>query len=379
VNTTSGPLRVLYLCHADNYHIQTWSAALRRKGAQITHLTLRPKANNDFHQIILSKTGSQIRYWDFLTIAQQIRRVFDKGDYDILFASFANTYGLSAILSQSKPVVVQTWSRDVGADRSVSPREQLMNQTIGKFVMDKADAITTDGAHFKEHLLGIYPEFAPKTLSTGWGIDLNHFQKVLNPERETSARSRWNIPAKAPVLTSIRGIFWYYQPEIIFPALLRLLDVQTDLHILLPTLGHPLQNSLQSQFETLNKHPRVIVFDQLLDSEEMTDLWSATDIFLSLPSFDGVAESVQEGLFSGAVAVLNKLESNQLICGELDDVIWTDAVSPSPESLVKTLLTALEKHKNFDPENQRKHIEQNWSVDVTAERLLNLFRSVSEK
>lgn len=378
MSNSSPPVRVLYCCHADNYHIQTWSAALSKHGAEITHLTLRPMADNPFRQIVLSGVGKTIRYWDFLTLAPQIRHIFKSGDFDILFASFANTYGLSAMMSGIRPHIIQTWSRDIGADRSVTGREHLMNETIGLRVLSNADAITTDGAHFRDFLLEKHPEFAPKTLATGWGIDLSHFSKVHDADRKKTVLEKWDIPADAPVFTSIRGIFWYYQPEIVFPALSELLKTHSDLHVLLPTLGHPLDPSLDDQFRDLKNHERVIVFEQLLSSQEMIDVWSITDVFLSIPSFDGVAESVQEGLYAGAIAVLNRLESNQIICGELTDVVWTNSISPSPSSLVNSIQQALSKLESFDPQPQKKHIEKNWSVDVTAVNLLNVFRSLSE-
>lgn len=375
-------LKVLYCAHSDNYHIKTWSSVLHKHGVEIEYFTLRPDPVCPFPQHVppgFGLTTSSIRYHHFIESSPRLHRVFDQGNFDLVFASFANTYGLTASLADIRPRVIQTWSRDIGADRSVTPRESIMNQTIGRRVLSKADAITTDGPHFKNHLLNRYPQLANKTLSTAWGIDTHAFKQIDDIDVK-SVKSRWNIDSNATVITSIRGVFWYYQPELILSSFLQLLNQRTDIHLMIPTLGHQPAAHVDTLLQKLGKHPNVTVFPDLISFQEMLNLWAVTDVYISLPRFDGVAESVQEGMYAGAIPVLNPLEANKVITDQLsnDGIVWTTGSEPDRKELLRCIDQAIQltKDSNFRKIKQRhrSYIEKNWSVHTTADNLINLFK-----
>lgn len=370
-------MRVLYVCHDDNYHIESWIPAMQKTGMEVITATLRPNTQPKWPQYKIEPLFQTIRYSDYFTQPSRLRQIIIKTQPDILFASFANTYGLLTILADSnQPLVIQTWSRDINADNSVTYREQWMNRLIGNYVLRKADGITTDGPHFKEELLKDHREYTSKTISTGWGIDTDFWD---HEERSTDIlKSYWKIDPNHTVFTSIRGVFWYYQPEIILPAIKAFLQHQPDVHFIIPTLGHPIDTSLITTKEHLQNHPRVTWIHSLLAKEKVRELWKMTDAYLSMPLFDGIAESVQEGMYMRALPILNPLEANKIIAGKSKSVEWLTSVSPTYLQLLESFTQTLNclKRKSFNSEENHLNIRNNWSLNRTAHHLKSFFETL---
>ena len=373
-------MKVLYCCHADNYHIQKWAPLISELGIEVHIATFRPAKFSDASITVhtLETRGTRLSYSDFFSARTQLNDLLRIVSPNLLFCSFATTYGLLGTLTGFRPRVIQTWSRDIAAPGSLNRWEKVLVKTVGRWVLSKSDGITTDGHSFKKHLLATYPSFEPKTLATPWGINTEEYTFTATEKRE--AKERLFGDRSRIVLTSVRGVYWYYQPERIVPALVQLANKQENITIPILTLNQERTPEVQRLLDTAAKHPRVQVIDRFLDKAEILDVWAASDFFLSAPKFDGVSESVQEGRAAGAIPILNPLPSNlEMTEGEKHAFfIETDT---EPEQLAERLGTIIEtpevRLEQMRAAN-RAWIDKHGNNARTADNLVRFLKSIAE-
>lgn len=373
-------LRVAYFCHAQNYHIHRWTKALTQQGLDLKLITFRPDVGLALKQHKLEKGAKNLHLWDFYLARTQAQSVLDELQPDVVFASFANTYGwLASGLKTQAPVVVQTWSRDICSDHSVNLRERLIGQIIGKSVLRKADAITTDGPHYAGHLRRWLPEARTKfVLSTWWGIDTNFW--VSNDAKKSKARRILNIPATAFVVLNVRGWYWYYQPENILPELLSALSSHEDLFILLPGLGHKPTSKVRDFLERLEKNERVRMVPSFLPKETMLRWWQASDAFISAPLFDGIPESVQEGMHTQTLPILNPIPANRQLIHHGAEALFLPSRKVNPGQLQKAIKQAIElseAERSTILMRNKELIFFQHNVHKTAGKVAEMFRSLA--
>jgi glycosyltransferase involved in cell wall biosynthesis len=333
-------MHILYLCHADNYHIQKWIPALKRAGSKITVGTLRPDhdLNGADDQIALLPRPLS-NHFDFARAAHTVSRLFNKIKPDVVLASYAPGYGWSAVLAGVRPLVVQTWSRDAELPGSlVSIKDHAIVKILGRHVLRKSDGVTADGLYCKEVLMKNLGLNAEKIHAAPWGIDLTFFSE---PERYRSEkRASLGITSNETVLFCPRGVYWYYQPEKVLPALLSILERNPKLKIILTLLNHSVEKGVAFYLQKLQNHPSVHVLPSFVSPDEMRRLFAASDFFLSAPKFDGVSEAITEGRAMGSIPILNRIGSNLERVIEGFHGLYVD--DTSSEKLAYTLLQAME-------------------------------------
>lgn len=370
-------MKILYLVHADNYHLQNWVPALNREGIDVHLATFQPFDVPGAKSVItLNPSGDRVRYRDFFMSTKQVKRILEELTPDLLFCSFATTYGLLGQLTGFRPRVVQTWSRDVGADPLMTAKQKALIKFLGSYILKSADGITTDSFFYRKHLLDKFPQFEPKTIATSWGIPTARLYKS-DPVRTKKA---WNLPLGSKIITSVRGLTYYYQPELIIPTLLRLVEGRDDLHALLLTLNHKRGPKTEHWVKKAYNHPNIKVIDRLLDRNEMNEIWSISDFFVSMPLFDGVSESVQEGAFLGSIPIVNEIPANrELLEGGLQAFV-TEQVTPETDSLVEVMEMAMNQTENILGEMKKKNrtfVEQKRNVQNTALKLAEFLRGIA--
>jgi glycosyltransferase involved in cell wall biosynthesis len=373
---------ICYLCHADNYHIKKWAQALADEGHELHLLTFRPFnfSHHNIHIYPLKPIFSSIFYSDFLAIVPRVRNIIQRIQPDVTLASFANTYGLTATLADIQPRIIQTWSRDIAAPDSVNTRERWMALTIGKYVLNQADAITTDSHNFADILRTRWPDLSEKILPTPWGIKIANY--TISSEVKRQIREQLNIPSDAIVLTSIRGVYWYYNPHLLLSALLQLQELWDSdappLYLNILTLDHPRPQHVQNLLDEIELLDNVRVVDSYLDFTHLKQIWAVTDFFISIPKFDGISEALQEGRMAGAIPILNDLPANREVAQEGEHAFYvrTNSVEALATDIKAILETPRQDLVAIQSAN-KEWIRQNANVDQTISDLTQLMEQLS--
>lgn len=367
-------MKILYLAHADNYHVANWQKQLSKKNITVQCLGFRQNMELIPNAAQFSGFSNTLHWHHFLQLSDQICDFCSELKPDIVFASFAPTYGLAAVRAKlNVPVIVQTWSRDIALPGSIpSIKDKLLVHTAGSYVLNKSDGITTDGVECRTHLVKQRPHLAEKTLATPWGIDLDFFS--LDKTQPADIRKHLNIPHNAPVILSVRGLYWYYQPENVLRAIQETLTLNEEVYFIIMGLGHKMTVETEKLLNGLILNNRVRLFADLVSKEQMRDLWAISDFFVSTPIFDGVPESVSEGRAMGSIPILNPIPSNLERVQQDTQGFYTNFENAS--DLSQTMLKALSEDNQSL--NQIRENNFSWSqrfanVNHTIDNLLSFF------
>lgn len=373
-------MRVLYLCHTNNYHIRKWIPALRRHGLEIFAATLRAGEPFEDGTPVFRLMDSPLRHHsDFVRCVPRLKSLIKTLNPDLIFASYAPGYGLSAMLSGFKPYVVQTWSRDAELPGSLTSfSDHLLVKTAGRLVIKMADGVTADGLYCAELLQSRYRFPDGKLLATPWGIDVGFFRRNLADIPETL--NMYNIDNGSPVLLVPRGIFWYYKPEIVLPALLLVAKQHPHITIILLSLEHQKTTAVAGLVDALLALKNVRIIDRFLNEEEMRNLWAVSTFFLSSPVFDGVSEAITEGRAMGAIPILNRIGSNleRAIPGIHAYYINDTTADLLSESITWVLKKPPAEIRKMQQANQ-DWVQAFGDVSDTCLEIVRFFKSVAEK
>lgn len=372
-----------YLGQAKSYHVEKWLSALAAEGLKITLLSFvtpeRDIAGVDVRVLDppFRWTGERhLRIWHFWGSAKPLKRVLDQIGADVLMASYATNYGFLGARSGFRPMILQTWTADLTVYPWSGWKRWILRPMVRRS-MAQADVITTDGPALAERARELYPDHADRIVPVLWGIRLEDYG--FSPSERARKRSEMGIPDDAPVFTSARGVLYYYRPETVLRAFLRLLESRKSAHAVFLTLARERTPEVQRLLETLDAHPRGHVFDRFLPVSEMRSIWSITDVLVSVPMFDGISEGILEGMYCGCIPIVSDIPSNRSILEDGESGVFVRGDPGSDQDLGKTLEEVagrLPGLKSTMVERNRRWVEDEASVESTAAKVAEMVRSL---
>lgn len=366
-----------YLADGHNYHVKKWVRAIAETGAHVTLITFRPPEetipNVSIERLpIRLGTKERYSYLNYLLAVRRVRSILKRINPDVLLGSYATHYGWVAARTGFHPFALQTWTFDL-TSYPFKGAKRLVFGPIVRYSLTAADLVTTDGPALLAEGTRLYPHLADKFESIRWGIRLSNFR--FGEHERDHARSKLSIPEKAVVITSPRGLLPVYRSEIVLPVLEKLLAAHQDFYAIVLTLGHSPTESTRTLLNRLATHPRVQVLDRFLDVDEMRNIWSATDIVVSIPHSDGISESLLEAVYSGAYPVMSDIVSNRSLVDE--GIRGTLVPEPPASQLEEAIVKAAEKCRESDTTTaNRNWIKNNAAVESTAHHLIGLLQSL---
>lgn len=372
-------MKLLYCCHADNYHIEKWIPAMETAGIEVHVITFRPSNKLACPQIqVYPIFGSRITWFDFWSLAPKIRQIFYDGKFDILLCSFASTYGLAGRMSKVRPLVIQTWSRDINASHSTNFKDNLISNLISKPICIQSDGITTDGPHFRAHVLQNWKfKSNSSVLSTWWGIDVSFWN--LDLAEKLSIKEKLGLTRFKKVIISPRGVYWYYRPADILKSILTLANQWQENAFIIPTLNHERSSEIERLLQILSGKANVMIIDRLMDKIEFREWLASSDYLISTPIFDGISEVIQEGMALGVIPILNPIEANRVLSQQGVNCIFTKSSQPTSNELTQLVNSILEE-KNLAIDKMRQSnryfIEQQCNVNKTVSELNNFLTNI---
>jgi glycosyltransferase involved in cell wall biosynthesis len=290
-------------------------------------------------------------------------------------ASFATTYGLMAAMTGFRPLIVQTWSRDI----SIVPWrgwKRFYYRPIVEYVLRRSDAVTTDGPAHARLVCERFPSVAQRTHATVWGIRLADYE--VESVSSDKARRVFDLPPDVPVVTSARGIRSWYNPETVLPALSLLLQRDPSVHVVVLTLEHEHSDETATLLQKLKEHDRCRLIDRFLDVQDMRSLWAASDIMVSVPTFDGISEGLLEGMLGGVIPVVSDISSNRHLFSGTPAAVFVKG--DGFQDLARTLETVIDQLPAIRSRlvaNNREWVRKHGSVEATAQKVAELVASVA--
>ena len=371
-----------YLGQGRDYHVQKWLPALAEQGLKVTLITFSPPdADLPGVEVRLleppfAASWEELSIKDFWGSAKPLRALLEEIGADVFMASYATNYGWLGVRTGFHPFIAQTWTADISIYPWQSWKRWILRPMVRRFIRD-ADVVTTDGEALAEKARRHFPEVANKVVPVRWGIRLSDYE--FSEARRAKLRAELGIPAGAPVLTSARGVFHTFRPETVLSALLATLDSRPETHAIFLTLARERSSGVQQLLDRLDGHPRGHVFDRFLTKGEMQEVWSATDALISVPTHDGISESILEGMYAGCIPVVSDIPSNQSFLENGISGVFVDGDPDSVDDLTDTfkgIVDALPELKSSMVEQNRRWVTEEASVAATAAKVAEMVRAL---
>ena len=372
------PVRLGYVGDGANYHVRKWLPALVDAGIQVVLFTFdmpdEPLPGVKVIELKRRRRG-KVRYLDYFQPAAQLSHRIEEERCNLVMGSYATHYGWLAARTGFKPLVMQTWTGDL----TVYPFKGVRRIFFGPIVrygLRRADLITTDGKALLKQGQQLYPEYAHRMIATRWGISTSRSSGLTRDKAAFAQSAGLDSLEGYTVVVAPRGLQHWYQPELVIETLLTAVERDTQIFAVMLTMGHQRDPNMDALLRTLDHHPRALVVDRFLDTEEMDALWSAADLVLSIPYSDGISESVLEAIHAGALPILSDIPSNRSL---VEDGVQASLVDTDIESVVAAIVAAAHLDHPQAAEMRRHNrdwIVRNATVEATAAELASVLRGI---
>jgi L-malate glycosyltransferase len=313
-------------------------------GADATDELIRTSARYEVHELGLPVLG-RIGYVAKIPRARRLLRALRP---DVVHAHTATSYGMIAMASGLRPVVVTTH----GSDIFVSTRYPVLRQIVRR-TLSRADLVTAPADHVRRAIEELLGEGAPEILVLQYGVETDRLVSLgveVRAGREESATRRL---VTARPLTPLYDTGTIIRSLALLPAEWRL-DVAGD---------GPERRRLEALVVELGIADRVTFHGLVTGEAAIHRLIASADIYVSMARSDGVSIALLEALALGTIPVLRDIPANRLW---IDDGVTGVVTSSSAEAVAGAVLRAAA----LDPEVARRTSAR--LVRERADRATNL-------
>lgn len=185
-------MKILFLADSDSPHTLRWIKSLHHFGYSIAIFSIH-SINTEYYkdypdillysaeisrkiQFISEISFSKLKY---LCSISKIKNIIKTFKPDIIHAHYASSYGLLAVLTKFKPVIISFW----GSDVLIFPKKTFIHKFILKYISLKADALLSTSNFMKKEIL----KYCDKDITViPFGVDVNLFKPIDNTRTDNS-------------------------------------------------------------------------------------------------------------------------------------------------------------------------------------------------
>lgn len=332
-------MRICYIANSASSHTVKWVNCFVNLGHEV-HIISHSKNKIE---------GATVHYIDysiknFIFKVKEVHRVIKKINPDILHAHQANTCGLYAATYNSKKTVISAW----GSDVLVSPEKSFIMKKIVQYVLKRAAFITSDSFYMTQKIIELGGN-KEKTFTFPMGIedDLEGFKHDYDVNEDTLR------------VISTRRLEEIYNIDIVIKGFYEALKENSKLSLTVAADGTE-ASKLKELVKTLNIEDKVN-FTGRYDSNQLGNLLSEHDVFISIPKSDSTSVSLLEGMYCGLFSVVCDLPANrEWIENEDNGLIIPECNSQEVKKAILWCSLAKQHMKNVSQKN----------IDIIEERAL---------
>ena len=308
-------MRIALLANASVIHTRRWGDYFHARGHEVVLYSLEPGEGFPYRcEIVRSRIP-----WRFLRYplaAGKVRRLLDRFAPQVVNAHFVPNYGLIGVAAGHRPLVVSVW----GSDVLVSGRRSPLHAARARYVLERADRITTDAAMLTRAVcaLGGDPE---RVLTVPMGVEPEPYRaarRAADGSAEAARRAEAGRSADAgrsgagggegSVVVSTRKLEPIYNLGLLIEALPALVAARPEVEVQVVGEG-PERAALAARAQEL-AGPRVAFLGQVPHAE-MPGVLARAAVYVSTSLSDSTSVSLLEAMASGAFPVVTDIEANR--------------------------------------------------------------------
>jgi len=236
-----------------------------------------------------------------LLTLRYLRKSLKRMEPDILHLHYISIYSFLAARANTCPLVVTPW----GSDILVTPKKSKVSKWMLKYVLKKADLITTDGEHMKQPLVELGAD-SSKIALIYFGVDTDKFSPKL---RNNRLREKLGIYS-SPMIISLRAFEPRYDIESLINAIPLVLREAPEAKFVIAGKG-----SQEAKVKELVRSLRVsenVKFTGSISNDELPQYLASADIYVSTSLSDaGLAASTAEAMACALPVVITDFGDNR--------------------------------------------------------------------
>lgn len=335
-------MKICYLANARSIHTQRWALHFQNRGYRVTVVSFEAGEIKGVRVLQLPRITSWRRL-DILLHMWRVRHLVRQIAPDILHAHYATSYGLAGALAGRRPLIVTAW----GSDVLITPEESWVYRQVVRFVLSRAELITSMAEHMTRHLIERKYAAAEKIITLPFGVDTELFN--LN--------QRTRLHGDEPgVVVSTRHLDPGYDVDTYIQAIPKVLDAYRNVRFIIAGDG-----SLRKQLDRLAVSLRVrenIEFRGQISHQDMPKLLGQADVFVTTSPSDGNNISLNEAMACGAFPVATDIPANRAwIEHRKNGLLFSCRDS---KQLADAIIEAL-----VQPDWRQDVMDQNWEIVCT--------------
>lgn len=309
---------------ADSFHLLAW-ATVKRPGLHVEVLSFQnPRPDQDYKDVkvnvLKGMTGTKL---DYLICTKRVQKLIDVYKPDIIHTHYASSYGLiCAKIKTNACKILTAWGSDINLARSNPLHRYLIDRSLLRY-----DWINVPSEDLKNKLIsiGISPS---RILVFQYGTDLDFCD---------SLRQEKNKKGDETIILSSRLWGTLYNIDKIVAAFKVAYLSNKNLKLILIGSGNADDNARIHNL--IIDHPAIVSLGFIPKDELIKWLWTA-DIYISIPSSDGMSLSVLEALYCECYPIFSDIPPN---CELLNFCEGTIAKSLDSHELASVILSVAKR------------------------------------
>jgi len=227
-----------------------------------------------------------------------------------------------AALAGARPLVASAWGSDVyGAG--------LKQRFLIRLALRRSAVAMADSSDLARRLAELGPS-SLRTMLVNWGVDLDSFTPPSEQQR-IELKARFDL-GSGPVVLSPRGLKELYNPGVVVEAFEHVRAAVPNAQLVLKHGG--VAEEMKSEWADA---PGVKVIGRI-PYDDMTSLFRAADVTISIPTSDSSPRSVWEAMAAGSATVLSDLSwVHELVENERDALVVAPEVEPVASAIERLI------------------------------------------
>jgi len=343
-------VKICFVGDGKSIHVKRWVGYFAGRGHTVHLISIREGEQPEgVHQINLKPLQREKRLpflFRLMGHFLSVRRLVREMRPDILHSHYANLPGWYGAFCNFHPFVLTLWGGDILADQGAF--KFPFSRRLTKWALERTDLITVHSRFLRDAALQI-GEVGDKIKWVRWGVDLARFRPQVDAQ---SLRSTLNL-GSGPVVLSMRIPHPLYNIETIIKSIplvkRRMPDVKLIIKEYLAEPGY--MGRLRGLAQGLGLTD-VVTFVGEVPYDRIPFYLNLADVYVSIPSSDGMPISLMEAMACGAAPVLSDLPQYKEMIVEGENGLY---VPPGDEEALSTALITLLKDQGL----RRRIVENN--------------------
>jgi glycosyltransferase involved in cell wall biosynthesis len=345
--------------------VQKWVRFFAERGHDVYLATFGDRSQIEGVKVRKLRYFSKVAY-PFRILA--VRKAVKEINPDILHAHYVSHNGVYGALTGFKPFVVTAWGDDI----LIEPKKSMVKRYLVKYVLRKADLITTDSNSAIRTILGFGVD-EEKVKLIVHGVDLRLFHPIENKE---DLKEELCVKQNYHVVISTRNLQPAYDVGTLIKAIPHIINECPNTYFLIVGDG-----TLRRQLEELAYRLGVaenVRFVGSVSNREMPKFLGVSDIFVSTSLSDTRSISLLEAMANGLPVVVTDLDGNKECVKEgVNGFLFSKGDFKALAEKIVYLLRDEDTRRRFGAIS-RRYVEKEGSYEKEMRKMEKLYKELME-